>query len=228
MLTSGLTKQVRLKTTQGASSGALQEKLLAKLKLVRHTLYPTLNEMKGSMNRSVFSGLGLVLALLVCAGCGTSAAATDPALQAKLAEQRSRILLTEEPQEVLGVLDLRDAMEQGPVDEITVVGQIGGAADPWTAGKASFMIADPSMLVFDEDGNECEEDCGCPHCKKNHDPTLGKALVQLVDESGNILPYDAKSLLAVEKNQLVVVRGQAKWHDLGYPVVSARALYIRK
>lgn len=180
------------------------------------------------MARFAFCSLCLTLALLVCSGCGRSAAATDPALEAKLAAHRSKILLPAEPAGALGVLDLRDAMQAGTLGEVAVLGKIGGVENPWAAGQATFMIADPSLLVLDEDGHECEEDCGCPHCKKNHDPTLGKALVQLVDEQGSILPLDAKALLNVDKNQLVVVQGEAKWHDLGYPVVTARSVYIRR
>jgi len=48
-----------------------------------------------------------------------------------------------------------------------------------------------------------------------------------VDEQGQRLPIDARKLLGVKENQLVVVRGRPKIDEFGGLVVSADGIYLR-
>ena len=113
--------------------------------------------------------------------------------------------------------------------EIVVLGTIGGVADPWEKGRAAFMIADPSTAsVEDEDAHVCTDE-SCPFCAKNKTPESEMlALVRFVDERGQVIAVDARELFGLRADDLVVVRGRARVDELGYLVVVADGLYIRR
>ena len=60
----------------------------------------------------------------------------DPAV---LAKAREKFLLTQEPNGVEGVLDVQE--EYTEPRDVVLVGQIGGVANPWSPGKAAFILA---------------------------------------------------------------------------------------
>ena len=152
---------------------------------------------------------------LLVAGC----TASDPDLDV----QRARYVLSTEPQGAVGVLDIRETLE-GESD-VVVVGRIGGIADPWTRGLATFVIADPAAgLVADNH----DEECDCPFCVQATDETDSLALIQFVDDSGEVLSIDAQTLFRISSDQTVVVSGQARLDELGHLVVSASGLYVRR
>jgi hypothetical protein len=166
------------------------------------------------MQRLVVIGL-----LLATAGCGSQA--VDPQVLA----ERERFLLTTEPPGAASVLDTRETLA-APA-EVVLVGQIGGLPNPWTEGRAMFVIADPTILAELED-HECGE--GCPHCAKHkQDQALnGLARIQFLDASGQPLPIDARRLFELQVDQTVVVCGQAHVDALGCLVVSASGIYLRR
>lgn len=148
-------------------------------------------------------------------GCGTH--------NTELDTQRAKYLLADEPPGAVGVLDLRESISGD--QQVVVVGQIGGIADPWSRGQASFVIMDPVALM---EGEGHSENCDCPFCHKSSEETEGLALVQFVDDSGEVLSVDAQRLFCVSKDQMVVVQGRAKLDQLGHLVVAAHGLYIRR
>ena len=83
----------------------------------------------------------------------------DPAT---LTAARHQFLLSAEPQGVEGVLDVQETYTAPR--QVVLVGQIGGVANPWTPGKAAFILADPITLSeFAETGEE--HVCSDPSCK---------------------------------------------------------------
>ena len=158
------------------------------------------------------------LVLLALAGCGTR--------DTTLMVHRATYVLEHEPQGAVGILDLRESLSGDEEEEdVIVIGQIGGIAEPWMRGQASFVIADPIALIEDEDHPEA---CDCPFCREVTDETEGLALVQFMDDHGSVLPIDAKKLFGFDTNEMVVVRGRAKIDARGHLVVSANGLYIRR
>ena len=157
-----------------------------------------------------------VALLLVVAGCGIS----DP----EMLSLRESFLLEAEPQGATGVLDLRENFSGEPVD-VVLVGQIGGVVDPWSPGLASFVIVDPIATIGGEGHGES---CDCPFCRKTTDETEGLALVQFLDQDGEILAHDPRRLFGVDKDQVVVVQGRAEMTGLGHIVVAARGMYVRR
>ena len=54
------------------------------------------------------------------------------------------------------------------------------------------------------------------------------AVVNFVDEAGNILPVDARELLALREGQTIVVRGTAKLLGGTMLIINANGVYFRQ
>ena len=76
-------------------------------------------------------------------------------------------------------------------------------------------------------GADGHDHSNCPFCSRGKDSTNSLAVVEFVDEQGQRLPIDARKLLGVKENQLVVVRGRPKIDEFGGLVVSADGIYLR-
>ena len=186
----------------------------------------------------LFCGRGawLAIGLLAWVGCGSS---VDPKL---LAELRAKYVLAEEPADAQGVIDLNESIQSET--PVVVVGVIGGVSDPWTKGKASFILVDPSAEAVEEPTSEAAQETATGHDPKahggkDHDPATCPfcskklveqklVLVEFVDASGKVVPVDARTLFELETSQMVVVRGQARKDVTGHVIVAANGLHVRR
>jgi len=200
-----------------------------------------------------------LLGLLLLAGCSQSGS-----LDAKtLAEYRAQLTLAEEPDAVQTVVDVRvtllgetepddDQADQehghedhehdhapvGPI-EASVVGHIGGLANPWETQrdfpfnktKAVFFLADPQAVVENEASGHShapgEEECVfcAAHAADNSERL---AMVQLVDPTGKVFPVDVRQLFDLNEKDMVVVHGSARITEGGMMVINATGIYVRK
>ena len=181
------------------------------------------------MQKSISFSVALVAVMLLNSGCTKQQAVPsyDPAA---LAEAREKFLLDQEPVGVQGVLDVQE--EYVKPHDVVLVGQIGGVANPWSPGKAAFILADPiTVSEFSETGTEhiCD-DPGCKFCQRQKINKLkeGLAAVEFLATDGTVVPIDARQLFSVSDRQMVVVRGKVKVNDLGCLVVAADGLYVRR
>ena len=166
------------------------------------------------MRKLTYSPMMILIGVAWTAGCGTSTVPTvaTPKLDV------SKFLLADEPSGALSVVELREQAKND--DDVVLVGRIGGAAKPWVAGRAAFSVVDPSLQLCDEGGGVCS----C--CKDKVCDAM--ALVKVVDEHGRVLKADARKLLRVKENELVVVSGKAKRDDAGNLTILARGVYVRR
>ena len=168
--------------------------------------------------RITFAALTIV-AVSVLVGCGTSSA---PQSAAAPSAEGAAYRLATEPAGAKGVKEARaDAKDE---QEVTLVGRIGGEANPWVEGQAAFVVMD-SVL------KPCGADEGCPTpwdccCDPNLSPET-KAMVKIVDGSGKTVAMDAKKLLGLKELQTVVVHGRAKRDEAGNLTVLADGVFIR-
>lgn len=182
-----------------------------------------------------------MLACLVAIGC------RGEQLDTKTAELRQQYLVATEPAGALTLSELATQLgvikpdDQPAVDDktaessaggtdsapgaesVVIVGRIfAGDLEPWDAGKASFLIAE-----LPEDGHgEGHDADNCPFCKRKaaKAPT---AIVQFVDATGQVVPIDARKLFGVNKQDVVVIRGQAAAGELRAMVVTVTDMHIR-
>ncbi|MEX2027245.1 MAG: hypothetical protein WEH44_08085 [Pirellulaceae bacterium] len=168
--------------------------------------------------RITIAALVAVTASIV-AGCNTSPS-TDNA--AAPSAEGAAYRLASEPAGAKGVKDVRaDAKDE---DEVTVVGRIGGDANPWIEGQSAFLIVDSAM-------KPCSESEGCPtpwdYCCDADSLPQSKAMVKVVDAKGKPLAGDARKLFGLKELQTVVVHGRAKRDEAGNLTVLADGVFVR-
>ena len=133
----------------------------------------------------------------------------------------ARFTLASEPDGATDVVALREASQND--EAVVVVGRIGGGVKPWVEGRAAFVLADASFQPSCQD-EACEE--GCPHCAEEAaDCTV---LVKFMDGAGGVLPVDARELLGVQDQDMVVVQGRTKRDESGNLSVLAEGIYVRR
>ncbi|MCA9169095.1 MAG: hypothetical protein KDB23_15580 [Planctomycetales bacterium] len=119
----------------------------------------------------------------------------------------------------------------GPTEPepVVLVGRIGGGSKPtWDEGRAAFVMMDTASEAAGHDHGGPGHDDNCPFCKAAKHGADGSAFVQFVDDEGNVVPVDARKLLAVQEGQLVVVQGTGMIDELGNLVVNANGIYSRQ
>ncbi|HTU25087.1 MAG TPA: hypothetical protein VMF30_06805 [Pirellulales bacterium] len=168
----------------------------------------------------------VLLFLLAIAGClAGSLAGCGRAADGRIAVERQRLVLPEEPGGATSIAEARKNLIVQP--EVTLVGRIGAADhEAFEPDRATFVLSDlPADGHHQHAGHDADN---CPFCR-HRAKQMSLALVQLVDERGEILRTDAPTLLGVEAGQLVVVRGRGQWNDkLELLVVKAAGVHIRK
>jgi hypothetical protein len=177
--------------------------------------------MRTKSSRDRWAPLALVASLLAASqGCGN---APDPQTLAL----RQRFVQTDEPAGALTIAEAREKLGGG--GEVSAVGRIGAPGiDPWAKGQAAFVISEllaPPSGHGDSPGHDA---ANCPFCKRRAAKADATALVQFRDEQGNVLPVDARKLLGVDVDQIVVVQGQGRINEVGVFVIVADKIHLRK
>lgn len=171
--------------------------------------------------------LMLITALsLFAVGCTSSSDTSNTAAEdAAPSPEMAKYLLASEPEGAQEVIAVRESAKDD--DEVTVVGRIGGSANPWIDGRVAFSIVDPSLKACsDIPGDACEKPWD--YCCATDQLPRATALVKVVDENGDVLKADARESLKLDELQTVVVRGKAKRDAEGNLTVLADSLYVRK
>ncbi|REJ65155.1 MAG: hypothetical protein DWQ31_19110 [Planctomycetota bacterium] len=169
---------------------------------------------------SVISFVALLLTAV--GGCSESSHATSTEAAASI--DKSQFLLVEEPSDAIGVMIAReDAKDK---DEIVLLARIGGRRNPFIEGRSAFMVIDASMTIVDDGqesgkGQVCLDDC-CTTLRKE-----STMLVKVVGADGKIVPLDARQLLDVNENDLVVVKGKVERGKDSFSV-AATGVYVRR
>ncbi len=159
-------------------------------------------------------------------GCGNSSSAEmNSQSVTPISIDGSKYLLSEEPDGAIGVIETRKTAANG--EPVVVVGRIGGATNPWIEGRAAFMLLDASMMIV-ADGTESTEGEICMDECCATERSGSTTLVKIVDENGKVLAVDARQLLGVAADDMVVVRGSASKDDAGNFVVLAQGVHVRR
>ena len=168
-------------------------------------------------------GLAALVAITAVIAIGCNKSPTADSAGAPSAEGAA-YRLASEPAGAKGVKDTRaDAKDD---DEVTVVGRIGGDANPWIEGQAAFLVVDTSLKPCNE---QADDACETPwdYCCDTDTLPQSKAMVKVVDANGKPLPGSAKTLLGLKELQTVVVHGRAKRDEAGNLTVLADGVFVR-
>lgn len=169
------------------------------------------------------------LIVVVLVGCGKQPA--EPTGEGSQPTQGvsnvdgAAFLLADDPAEAVDVIQVREKAKDG--DDIVIVGRIGGSQNPWIDGRAAFSIVDSSLKACsDIEGDSCP--MPWDYCCETDKLPGATALVKVVDEAGDLVKADAKSLLGVKELSTVVVQGKAQRDDAGNLTVLAQGIFVRE
>ncbi len=172
----------------------------------------------------------------VCIGAGTP----------NIAAQKTRLQLADQPNDAEQVLTLQKRLvaakkqtDAPKTHDVIVTGRIGGMPNvwpdthphfPWYDGQASFFMVDSKVAAqFDAHTKRHGSGSECTFCKsraaKNADAI---AVVNFVDERGEILRVDSRKLLELKENQTVTIRGKAKLLAGSMVVIDADGIYVSR
>jgi len=141
-------------------------------------------------------------------------------------------LLDAEPADPSGVVELKSSIITGlaPSDGSSViVGKVLSGQD-WDIDKATFMVQElPSSdeLAGHDHGDGDHSDCAFCQAKEGKD-LESMALVRVVNESGELLLTDARKLLGLKENDVVVAQGNGAIDEDGTLSFTTSQLFIRK
>ncbi|MFO0842759.1 MAG: hypothetical protein U0797_10240 [Gemmataceae bacterium] len=133
----------------------------------------------------------------------------------------SKLMEPTEPAGAKGVIEVRKEAKDG--EEVTVVGRVGGAAKPFTDGRASFLIADTSLKPTD--GCETPWDY-CEYPKQ--EVAAARLSVKFVNDEGKTLQAGARETFGLKELSTVVVKGKVQRDDKGNVVVVGKSLFVRQ
>ena len=175
--------------------------------------------------KSIINVFMILNTLTVVTGCG---AASDPeadAVNQSVSVDSSKYVLMEEPEEAVGIIEARESASDG--DPLVVVGRIGGTTNPWVEGRAAFTLLDASILLVAE-GAECGEGELCSGDCCAAERAHATMLVKITDPAGRVLAVDARRLLGLADNDMVVVRGTASKDTSGNVALIADGVFVRR
>lgn len=157
------------------------------------------------------------VALAALSGCSDGASPEVRAL-------RSKFLTKSEPTQPAAFSEVRQELD--PTKPVVIVGRIGVPdQEPWVTGRAAFTVRDATDEKPGGHGGKNHDPATCPFCKRKASQPEAMAIVQFLDERGEVLGIDARELFDLAENQRVVVQGRASLADETL-VVSAETLYI--
>ena len=164
-----------------------------------------------------------LMVVLLAVGCGVyspTPAPTPKPPPAVASSEGQALLLPSEPAGAKGVIAVRKEAKEG--DDVVVVGRVGGSTTPFTEGRASFLIVDPSLKPTAE--------CECPwdYCEvPKKELADARLLVKFEDGAGKTRSTGARELFGIQELSTVVVQGKVRRDDKDNVVVLATRLYVR-
>jgi len=167
-------------------------------------------------HRSITLFLSVALLSLMISGCTES---TDP----KILSARQSALLMESPGKSESIKLAREASEKG--EEFIISGKVG-ARDLnqwWVDGYATFWITEAGQDDTNH-GGPGHDPATCPFCNRKYKETV--VVIQCVDDKGNLILIDAKTLFDLQTGDLVTVKGTGEIDESGILNVKTSGIYI--
>lgn len=171
-----------------------------------------------------FSSITFALSavVLLATGCGDSTTSVSPSTYADV----RAAVWSDSPLagDTLTPTDIKDSETPGP-QTVMLAGRIdAGDMDAFDQSKATFILSqlpDESHGAGDPDHAD-----NCPFCKRKL-KNAPKAIVRITDDQDEPIPVAASELLGLEKDDVVVVEGEA-FYDKTLNTVMVKAKKIAR
>ena len=169
--------------------------------------------------QALFRCVTTALLMSTLVGCAGSAGAPSA--------EGVAYVLSDEPDQPMDVIALKSLITSGSAgsDEVALIGRVGGGqVETWDESQAAFVVRDMSLHI--ETHDHAGDHDNCKFCQASQIEAM--AQVQIVDEKGNVVSTDARTLLGLKENQIVVAQGKGEVDEVGNFVFSATKVYVRR
>ena len=147
----------------------------------------------------------------------------DGLMNDQYAAMREQWMVDTPPSGATPISEIKSGRSEGELEtgsNIVIRARIdAGDMSPWTQDQAAFIVTDASGHDGDSNHNPHE----CPFCRRDIRDHI--ALVQFTAEDGRVVPVDARQLLGVAENELLVVQGTITEADGDDLVIDAQKLH---
>jgi len=163
---------------------------------------------------SVFLGIFAV-------GCDTKESLTN---SGGIPSEGGKYILTTEPADPQTPTEIKESVTEPTL--VAITGRIdAGDVEPFQDGVASFLIS--QLPEGDHAEGDPDHADNCPFCKRKL-KNAPKAVVRILDDSGEVMTVDARQLLGIAKGDVVVVRGSATYLEPVNTVqIDAEGIFVR-
>lgn len=173
------------------------------------------------MNRRTASQAWLLLVLPVAylslAGCGQS-------IPPELLSIRERLLLEQEPQGAITIEQARLQVAEDPGVTLTV--KVGNRNfTNWSEEKQATFYVSEGFPGSDYNVGPDHDASTCPFCKRKWKEENSLAVVQVVNEAGDVLPLSAESIFNLTPGRTLTIKGQGLIDESGVLLVRLSGLF---
>lgn len=162
--------------------------------------------------------LSLPLVCLLLGGCGES-------IPPEILAARQRLLLDKEPQGAISIEDARKLVADDPL--VTLIVKVGNRNfENWSEQNQARFFVSEGFPGSDYNIGPDHDPSTCPFCKWKWKEEDSLAVVQVVDESGNMLSVSADSVLDLNDGDVITIEGKASADDSGFLNVQLSSLYL--
>jgi len=148
------------------------------------------------------SGATLILSigLFLLPGCGQSSSAEFDAV-------RNRLLLDQEPENAVTIEQARQSAAE--TDEVTLIVKVGNRNfTTWHDTEHAAMFVSEGFPGSDYNVGPGHDSSTCPFCKWKWKEVDSMAILQITDESKNVLPISCDQIFDFQEGDEIVITGK--------------------
>ncbi|MEX2577976.1 MAG: hypothetical protein WD342_02870 [Verrucomicrobiales bacterium] len=166
------------------------------------------------------------LALSACGDRDESADSADSAATTEVDPRIESIFLDEEPEDAVSVVEARKEVRPG--SEITVVGRVAGAMEPFSEDYSTLVLADKSLMTCEQNPDDACETPWDACCVEPKTIAASRVSVQVSSDEGRPVEQSLKGVNGLTELDEIVVTGTVNENSTAENVVIDATGIFRK
>lgn len=164
--------------------------------------------------------MGLCLSLTTFSGCGEQ---TSP----EVTSLRTLLLLKEEPSGAVSIEEARQLVSEKPEDLVLILRVGNRNLSTWSSEDQATFFASEGYPGSDYNIGPDHDPSTCPFCKWKWKDEDSMAIMEVVNEQGEAVPYSAVQIFNFKPEDFIVVKGTGQLDEEGMLKVQISGLYKR-